>query len=75
MQGFEICLVFLWLDSAELAIERVKQRVSEGGHNIPEEIIIRRYHVGIENFFKLYSDKLDYWLFIDNSGVNQVLIA
>jgi predicted ABC-type ATPase len=73
--GYEICLVFLWLDSAELAIERVKQRVLEGGHNIPEETIIRRYHAGIANFFALYQDKLDYWMFIDNSGVNQELIA
>ena len=75
MRGYEICLVFLWLDSAELAIERVKQRVSEGGHNVPEETIIRRYHAGIENFFTLYQDKLDYWMFIDNSWVNQDLVA
>lgn len=74
-RGYEICLVFLWLDSAELAIERVKQRVSEGGHSIPEETIIRRYHSGIKNFFTLYQDRVDYWMFIDNSGVNQELVA
>ena len=74
-QGYEVCLIFLWLDSAELAVERVKQRVAEGGHNIPEKTIIRRYHSGIENFFKLYKNRLDYWLFIDNSGVNQELLA
>jgi predicted ABC-type ATPase len=73
--GYEVCLIFLWLDSAELAIARVKQRVLEGGHDIPVETIIRRYQAGIKNFFKLYLNRLDYWMLIDNSGVNQELVA
>lgn len=72
---YQICLTFLWLDSKELAIERVKQRVSEGGHNIPTETIIRRYSAGLKNFFTLYKNNVDFWLFIDNSKTDQELIA
>ena len=74
-KGYQICLTFLWLDSKELAIERVRQRVSEGGHNIPTETIIRRYSAGLKNFFTLYKDIVDFWLFIDNSKTEQELIA
>jgi predicted ABC-type ATPase len=74
-KGYSIWLTFLWLDSKELAIERVKQRVSEGGHNIPTETIIRRYSAGLKNFFTLYKDVVDFWLFIDNSKTEQELIA
>ena len=74
-KGYQICLTFLWLDSKELAIERVKQRVSEGGHNIPTETIIRRYSAGLKNFFTSYKDIVDFWLFIDNSKTDQELIA
>jgi predicted ABC-type ATPase len=74
-KGYAICLTFLWLDSKELAIERVKQRVLEGGHNIPTETIIRRYSAGQRNFFNLYKNIVDFWLFIDNSKTEQELIA
>jgi predicted ABC-type ATPase len=74
-KGYAICLTFLWLDSQELAIERVKQRVSDGGHNIPRETILRRYKSGLKNFFTLYKNIVDYWLFIDNSKTEQELVA
>jgi predicted ABC-type ATPase len=74
-KGYLICLIFLWLDSSELAVERVKQRVSEGGHNIPTETIIRRYNSGLKNFLILYKDIVDLWLFFDNSKTDQELIA
>jgi predicted ABC-type ATPase len=74
-KGYQVCLTFFWLDSVELAIERVKQRVTEGGHNIPTETIIRRYGAGLKNFFTLYKDIVNYWLFIDNSKTVQELIA
>lgn len=72
---YQICLTFFWLDSIELAIERVNQRVSEGGHNIPVDTIIRRYRAGLRNFFTLYKDAVDFWLFIDNSKTDPELIA
>lgn len=73
--GYQICLTFFWLDSTELAIERVKQRVSEGGHSIPIDTIVRRYGAGLKNFFTLYKNIVDYWLFIDNSKTEPKLIA
>jgi len=52
--GYRVVLFFLWLPSAEMAVERVAIRVREGGHNIPEDVIRRRYRRGIDNLFKLY---------------------
>lgn len=74
-QGYQVFLTFFWLDSTQLAIERVRQRVAEGGHNIPTETIIRRYVSGLRNFFTLYKEIVDYWLLIDNSKTQQELIA
>ena len=74
-QGYIISLIYYWLDSVELAIQRVKIRVSEGGHHIPMDIIIRRYHAGLNNFLNLYREKVDYWLLIDNSETEPQFIA
>jgi predicted ABC-type ATPase len=55
-----VTLVFFWLNSIDLAIQRVKIRVSEGGHNIPEDIIRRRYKTGIINLVNKYIPICDY---------------
>ena len=73
--GYLITLVFFWLDSVELAIERVKSRVLEGGHNIPHEVIYRRYFSGLNNLFKLYIPICDYWMVFNNSKSPSELIA
>lgn len=73
--GYKITTVFFWLRTIDLAKERVKLRVSEGGHNIPEEIIERRYQKGIINFFNIYLSISDEWMVIDNSQPNFELIA
>lgn len=73
--SFQVTLLFFWLYSPELAVSRVKNRVKEGGHNIPEDIIRRRYINGLKNFFKLYLPITDNWMFIDNSGENYEIIA
>lgn len=65
--GWQVNLVFIWLDSAELAVERVRQRVVSGGHSIPEQSIRRRYRRGVENFFSLYQSLADSWSVYDNS--------
>ena len=65
--GYFVSLVFFWLESPDLAIYRVQQRVNEGGHNIPEEVIRRRYFRGIENLFKLFLNEVDYLVIFDNS--------
>ncbi len=68
-KGYEVVLLFLMLDSVELAIERVATRVKEGGHDIQREVIIRRYFSGLKNFFNLYCTIVDKWFFVNNSGV------
>lgn len=72
---YEITLLFLFLDSVDLAIERVKARVEEGGHDIPEKVIRRRYFAGIKNLFDLYIPVCDYWMITNNSNPNLELIA
>lgn len=54
-RGFVVQLLFFWLPTPEAAIQRVAKRVSEGGHNIPQEVIIRRYYAGINNLFQVGS--------------------
>ena len=66
-QGYKINLVYVWLESPDLAVERVKKRVTSGGHNIPEDIIRRRYQRGRDNFLDLYSSLSDYWIVYNNS--------
>jgi predicted ABC-type ATPase len=66
-KGYFVTLIYFWLNSTELAVERVKTRVISGGHDIPINIINRRYWAGITNLSKLYLPICDYWLIIDNS--------
>jgi predicted ABC-type ATPase len=73
--GYTINLLFFWLNSPEAAIQRVAKRVSEGGHNIPSDVIRRRYHLGIKNFFELYKDEVDTWTLVDNNSSPRQLIA
>jgi predicted ABC-type ATPase len=72
---YQVTCLFFWLSSEELAISRVETRVKEGGHHIPEEVVRRRYKSGLKNFFNLFFDKVDNWLFINNSGDNYEIIA
>lgn len=60
--GFKVQLLFFWLPSDAHAIERVAQRVKEGGHNIPTDVIRRRYAAGIRNFFQIYMSIVDAWM-------------
>jgi predicted ABC-type ATPase len=73
--GYTIKLLFFWLPSIEMAIDRVKVRVKEGGHNIPKEIISRRYKRGLENLFKIYLPLCDDWVMFDNSETVSKIIA
>ena len=74
-QGYKISLIYFWLNSPELAINRVAQRVRNGGHNIPREVIIRRYTAGINNLFRIYMPLVDYWLLADNSTTPRIIVA
>ncbi len=72
--GYKVSLLFFWLNSVELAKERVRYRVSEGGHNIPHDVIERRYYRGLKNLFDIYLAICDDILLMDNSDINRVAI-
>ena len=74
-QGYRVSLLYFWLSSPELAMRRVAERVSKGGHDISEEIIRRRYTAGINNLFKLFMPVVDYWAIFDNSQADRLKIA
>jgi len=75
LKEYHVHLVFLWLNSPELAIERVAERVRAGGHHIPEETVRRRYDRGIANFFKLYQPFVDSWEVLDVSDESPTEVA
>lgn len=75
MQGWLFHVVFLWLPSADLAVERVLIRARLGGHPVPEEVVRRRYAAGLQNFFSLYRPLAETWQMYDNSDVFGRLIA
>ena len=74
-KGYQVHLLFFWLRTPELAVLRVAERVQKGGHNIPEDIIRRRYVAGINNLFRLFIPEVDYWGIYDNSEQPRIKIA
>lgn len=74
-KGFRVQLLFFWLPTPEYAIQRVAQRVKEGGHNIPTDVIRRRYKAGIENLFNIYMPIVDSWMLIENQNNPRIIIA
>lgn len=73
--GYTVTLIYLWLNSPELAIARVHDRVTSGGHNTPEPIIRRRYYMGLKYFFDEYIPECDRWILADNSKTPFTVIA
>ncbi len=73
--GYEFQLLFFWLDSPEMNILRVAERVRKGGHHIPEEVIRRRYVAGLKNLFSLYLPLADVWSAYDNSQIGNTLLV
>ena len=73
--GYCVSLVFFWLNSPELAMKRVAERVKNGGHDITESVIRRRYWSGLSNLFKVYLPIVDYWMIADNSVSPSVVVA
>lgn len=73
--GYRVTLLFFWLQNINLAKERVKTRVLEGGHNIDPEVIERRFNKGIKNLFEIYLPIVDGALIFDNSEGNHELLA
>jgi predicted ABC-type ATPase len=73
-QGYRISLYFLALPNVDIAIARVAERVRQGGHNIPEAVIRRRFVAGLTYFEKHYKAEVDAWVKYDNSGLSPVLL-
>jgi predicted ABC-type ATPase len=71
-QGYRFHIVYLWLDSPQLAVARVQDRVRAGGHAVPETVVRRRYRAGLRNFFELYRPLATSWQMHDNSTGGQV---
>ena len=74
-ENYEVILIYFWLNTPLLAIERIKERVKKGGHFIPDEIVTRRYYRGIKNLLQYFIPFCDYWLVFDNSSQNAVMVA
>jgi predicted ABC-type ATPase len=72
--GYRVSLWFLALPSAEAAIDRVAERVSQGGHFVPEDVIRRRFAAGRANFERVYAPLVDAWALYDNSGTEPALL-
>ncbi len=72
--GYRVTLIFLKLSSVQEAVARVRQRVLQGGHNIPEDVIERRFASGYRNFEKIYKPIVDAWAVYDNGGPEPVLL-
>ena len=72
-EGFRVTLHFLYLNSPELAISRVMDRVRAGGHSVPDDTVRRRYAKGWHNFQVIYRDLVDEWVVYDNSGAMPVV--
>lgn len=72
--GYRVELIFLALRTPEMAVKRVSLRVTQGGHNIPEGVIRRRYSSGLNNFELIYKPLVDSWLHYDNSGLVPLLL-
>ena len=73
--GYVVILLYFWLNSPELAVERVALRVASGGHNVSEPTIRRRYRQGIINLMHRYIPVVDSWMILDNSATPAAMIA
>ena len=74
-KGYRVTLVFFWLRTPELALQRIAERVKSGGHDIPTPTARRRYVAGIDNLFNLYAHEVDCWYIYDNSFNPRIKIA
>jgi len=74
-RGYRIHLFFLWISSIQLALQRIKTRVRNGGHDVPEGIVRRRFGRSLGNFFNYYQPLAESWTIFDNSGETPKMIA
>ncbi len=72
---YEVTALYFWLNSPELAIQRVHDRVAAGGHSIPDHVVRRRYVMGLQYFFDTYIPAIDRWVLADNSRSPFTVVA
>jgi len=72
--GYRVSLCFLALPTADAAVARVAERVRQGGHDVPEEVIRRRFAAGLRNFEQHYRNCVDDWVLYDNSGATPLIL-
>jgi predicted ABC-type ATPase len=73
--GYSIRLDFLWIPDLDITRQRVRQRVTKGGHNIPDDVQQRRFQLGIRNLAELYRPLIDHWRLYDNTGGRPHLVV
>ncbi|MCC7146215.1 MAG: zeta toxin family protein [Phycisphaeraceae bacterium] len=73
--GYTIYMAYIWLRHADLAVQRVRQRVESGGHSVPEHVVRRRFNRSAENFMRIYRPLAEFWLLCDNSTEQLTRIA
>jgi len=73
--GYRIWLDFLWIPSLDVTLKRVRQRVAKGGHDIPDDVQQRRFHVGVRNLAELYRPLVQRWRLYENTGESPFLVA
>ena len=74
-RGYLIHIFFLWISDVELALERIRLRVRNGGHHIPEDVVRRRFIRSLPNFLRIYKPLANSWVIFDNSGDIPRMIA
>lgn len=74
-RGYEVHFFFLWIPTVALGLRRVRARVLEGGHDVPEVVVRRRFERSIRNFLQSYRFLGDSWMLFDNSGTTPALMA
>lgn len=74
-RGYEVCLVFFYLPSPQLAIDRVAHRVRNGGHYVPDNVVIRRYYRGLENLYTIFMPIVDRWVIYEYKDNGYLQIA
>ncbi len=73
--GYNVHLYFLWVPAPQLSILRIKNRVADGGHDVPSADVFRRFERSVSNFFGIYARSAHNWMLFDNSGLRPVLAA
>ena len=73
--SYFVDLIFLSLPSQDFALARIRNRVAQGGHNVPDPVVRRRFDAGLKNFHALYRPLVDSWILYDNADVTPVLLG